>query len=135
MVQFLLRIIIKVEIMAEQNKAQLKKNLKDTNQWSRILYMVLFWIILYFVMMVVGVIVFIQVLFALFTGSDNENLRKFGADLTQYIHQIISFLTYNENRKPFPFGAWGTLEEPKEDVVDVDEDIIEIEPTDDKSSS
>jgi hypothetical protein len=88
--------------------------------------MLLFWIVLYLVMMVTGALILIQVLFALITGSDNENLRKFSADLTKYINQIILFLTYNENRKPFPFAAWGELEaqEPppiEEDILDIDE--------------
>jgi len=96
--------------MSEQKQQQVKQNLQDTNQWIRILYMVLFWIVLYFSMMVTGVLIFIQVLFALITGSANDNLRKFSADLIKYIHQILSFLTYNDERKPFPFAAWGEVE-------------------------
>jgi len=96
--------------MAKQNQEQMKQNLQDTNQWIRILYMVLFWIVLYFSIMVTGGLVFIQVLFALVTGSDNKNLRSFSADLTTYINQILLFLTYNDDRKPFPFAAWGEVE-------------------------
>ncbi len=121
--------------MAEDRQVQLKQNLQDSNQWMRILYMIMFWIILYFVLMVTGVIIFIQVLFALITGSDNKNLRKFAADLTKYINQIILFLTYNEDRKPFPFAEWGKLDKVKPVVkpapvneVDEHESIIEIEP-------
>jgi len=117
--------------MAEQNQQHVKQNLQDTNQWIRILYMVLFWIVLYFSMMVTGVLIFIQVLFALVTGTDNKNLRKFSADLAKYINQIILFLTYNDERKPFPFAAWGELEEhaPIEVEVEIDEHetIIDVE--------
>ena len=125
--------------MAEQE--QLKQNLQNPNQWLRIVYMLLFWIILYFVMMVTGALILIQILFALITGSDNKNLRKFAADLTKYINQIILFLTYNENRKPFPFAAWGEIEafEPAEvkveTYVDEHETIVDSEPEDDKPSS
>ncbi|MBL1321174.1 MAG: DUF4389 domain-containing protein [Methylophaga sp.] len=121
--------------MAEGKQEQLKQNLQDGNQWMRILYMLMFWIILYFVLMVTGVIIFIQVLFALITGSDNKHLRKFAADLTKYINQIILFLTYNEDRKPFPFAEWGKLDKVKPvvkpapvDDADEHEKIIEIEP-------
>lgn len=107
--------------MVENKQERLKQNLQNTNQWIRILYMVLFAIISYFVMMAIGVVVLIQVLFALFSGSDNANLRKLGADLTKYINQILSFLTYNENRKPFPFAACGELEEVKAETVQTDE--------------
>jgi hypothetical protein len=127
--------------MAEDKQEQLKQNLQDSNQWLRILYMVLFWVILYFVLMVTAVIIFIQVLFALITGSDNKNLRKFGADLTKYINQIILFLTYNEDRKPFPFAEWGKLDKvkpktksPKKNVEE-NEPVIEIEPEAKKDNS
>ena len=118
--------------MAGDKQERLKKNLQDTNQWMRIFYMIMFWIVLCFALMVTGVIIFIQVLFALITGSDNKNLRKFSADLTQYINQIILFLTYNEDRKPFPFAEWGKLDEVKAvvtpEAVDEHESVIEIEP-------
>lgn len=114
---------------------QLKQNLQDTNQWMRILYMVLFWIVLYFSLMVTGLIIFVQALFALITGSDNENIRKFAAELTKYINQILLFLTYNDERKPFPFAAWGKVDKVKAlskpapvDEVDEHEAVIEIEP-------
>jgi len=117
--------------MAEQNRDQVKQNLQNTNQWIRILYMVLFWIVLYFSMVVTGVLIFIQVLFALITGEDNKNLRNFSADLTKYINQILLFLTYNEDRKPFPFAAWGEVEEhapiEAEVVVETDENDISTE--------
>jgi len=122
-------------IMSEGKQEQLKKNLQDGNQWVRILYMVFFWIVLYFVLMVTGLIIFVQILFALITGSDNENLRKFAADLTKYINQIILFLTYNDDRKPFPFATWGKVDKVKpvtkpapSDDIDEHEAVIEIEP-------
>ena len=127
--------------MAEQNQQQVKQNLQDTNQWIRILYMVLFWVVLYFSMMVAGALIFIQVLFALITGSENKNLRDFSVGLIKYINQILLFLTYNEDRKPFPFAAWGELEElaaievEAEVEIDEHEAFIDVEPEDDKSST
>lgn len=111
--------------MAEQE--QLKQNLQNPNQWRRILYMLLFWIILYLVMMVSGALILIQVLFALITGSDNENLRKFAAGLIKYINQLLSFLTYNENRRPFPFAAWGELEAHEPPPIKVQDDVSQVE--------
>ena len=121
--------------MAEDKQEQLKQNLQDGNQWMRILYMLLFWIVLYFSLMVTGLLIFVQVLFALITGSDNENIRKFAADLTKYINQVLLFLTYNDDRKPFPFAAWGKVDKVKPVVkptpvneADEHEAVIEIEP-------
>lgn len=86
---------------------QLKENIKDTNQWIRIAQMALFVFILYFAMMVVGGVIMLQLLFALITGSDNQNLRQFAVALSHFINQILLFLTYNTDDKPFPFKGWG----------------------------
>lgn len=124
--------------MSEQNQEQIKNNLKDTNQWIRILYMVLFAIILYFAMMVTGILVVVQALFALITGEDNKNLRELGAGLAKYINQIYLFLTYNDSRKPFPFAKWGELEEvtvtATHSATDTS-DVIDVEIVEDDSKS
>lgn len=116
--------------MTEQKREQLKHNLQSTNQWMRILYMLLFWIILYVAMSVTGILIFIQVLFALITGKDNKNLRTLGKSLATFINQILLFLTYNDDRKPFPFAVWGEVErvvnvttiKPDGDVIDIIDD-------------
>ena len=127
--------------MAEQNQEQIKKNLKDSNQWMRILYMVLFSIILYFASMVTGILIVVQAIFALITGQDNKNLRELGAGLAQYINQIYLFLTYNDQRKPFPFATWGEVEDVVIDITDTQADTdssgvidAEIIEEDDKSA-
>jgi hypothetical protein len=114
--------------MAEKDQEQIKKNLKDSKQWTRILYMVLFAIILYFASMVTGILIVVQAIFALITGEDNKNLRELGAGLAQYINQIYLFLTYNDQRKPFPFAAWGELEDTVIDVTvtPADSDTSEV---------
>ncbi|WP_297808564.1 DUF4389 domain-containing protein [uncultured Methylophaga sp.] len=83
-----------------------KKNISNKNQWLRILYMVLFAVILYLVMMLVTVVVIVQLLFSLFTGKPNQDIADFAADLSQYVYRIVAFLTYTENRRPFPFNNW-----------------------------
>ena len=47
-----------------------------------------------------------QFLTLLLTGSDNKNLRNFGQSLASWIFQIMQFLTFNSNSKPFPFDDW-----------------------------
>jgi hypothetical protein len=101
----------------------IKKNVSNAEQWIRILYMFIFGFILYFVMMVMWVVVFIQAIFAVITGSTNEHLQPFSKDLSKYISDMVMFLTYNQESKPFPFSPWGELE-PKEDVSANSEEII-----------
>ncbi|KKN34082.1 hypothetical protein LCGC14_0797240 [marine sediment metagenome] len=84
----------------------LKNNVSDKNQWMRILYMILFAIILYFTMMIVGLVVFVQLIFALVTGKPNSGVADFASDLTDYVHRIVGFLTYTHDKRPFPFNPW-----------------------------
>ncbi len=106
------RIITRVDSMNQLNGQQLKANLKSPRQWIRLVYMTLFLILLYSTIVVAGLLVFIQVLFVLISGSANGNITRATADLTRYINQILLFLTYNDDRKPFPFSPWGELEKP-----------------------
>ena len=90
--------------------------------------MILFLFILYFSMMIVGGLIFIQVFCSLLTGKDNENLRDFSANLITFINQILLFLSYNDDRRPFPFASWGevsTEDLVKNDSSGEDEAVIE----------
>ncbi len=60
---------------------QLKSNLLSADHWMRFVYMILFAVILYVAGIVMGIVVLIQFVFALITGSDNSNLRQLGRKL------------------------------------------------------
>lgn len=96
------------------DKKELKNNVTNSNQWTRILYMVLFAVILYLVMTVLCFVVVIQIIFALLTGEPNKEIRRFSADLVLYLRQIAAFLTYTEDTKPYPFQAWKVAETESE---------------------
>ena len=98
-----------------ETKSKIPDSLKDTNQWLRVLYMLLFVAILYVAMGVLFLITFVQAVFALLTGSANDNISEFGGCLSRYIYQITQFMTYNSEDKPFPWAAW-----PEENAVDRD---------------
>jgi hypothetical protein len=102
-----------------------KKNISNKNQWLRILYMVLFAVILYLVMMLVTVVVIVQLLFSLFTGKPNQDIADFAADLSQYVYRIVAFLTYTENRRPFPFNNWDE-EADSDDEADYSRPVEEM---------
>jgi hypothetical protein len=105
---------------------QVKQNISNKNQWLRVLYMVLFAVILYLVMMLVTVVVIVQLLFALITGKPNEDVADFASDLTQYVFRIVAFLTYTDDRRPFPFNSWGEDEtdtDTEDDDVDYEKSV------------
>lgn len=47
-----------------------------------------------------------QFLSNLITDHPNENLAKFGKSLSIYFSQVVQYLSYNTEIKPFPFSAW-----------------------------
>jgi hypothetical protein len=85
-------------------------NLKQPSQWLRILFMLGFAVVLYVVGLVVIVLTLAQMLFSLLTGKDNLNLRSLGSSLSRYILEILIFLTYNGQIKPFPFTPFPVME-------------------------
>ena len=83
-----------------------RKNLTNTKTWMRLVYMILFVVAFNVAELVLGVVVLVQFLFQLFTGQSNERLRTLGQGIGAYIYEIIVFLSYHSDDKPFPFGHW-----------------------------
>lgn len=82
------------------------ENLTRPEQWLRVLFMAALVVALYVVGLMLTLVTVGQVLFSLVTGSDNDNLRALGKSLTLYVKQILDFLTYNSEVKPFPFSPY-----------------------------
>ena len=78
-------------------------NAMQVSAWIRVIFMLAFAIVLYLVIApVILVLMIVQALFVIITG--NSNLRFLGAALSKYIFQVLEFLSYNSNTKPFPFS-------------------------------
>lgn len=83
-----------------------KENIKSPATWSRVLYMLLFAFIYHVAEVVLVAVVLFQLLVTIFTGQPNVRLLGFGQGLGTFIYQIVRFLTYNNEDRPFPFGDW-----------------------------
>ena len=94
------------EEVEEKPNRSLVNNLLSIDQWVRFAFMVLFMIVLSVVGYVIGLLVIVQFVFVLITGQDNQKLRNLGSSFSIYISQILQFLTYNSEDKPFPFADW-----------------------------
>src|SRR5690554_377459 len=92
------------------------ENLRRPSVWLRILFMIGFAVALYVTGFILLILVLAQILFSLFAGADNENLRRFGAALTEYIRQILLYLTFNSDRRPFPFAPFPLLDMNAADI-------------------
>ena len=97
--------VVDAEVVHEQtNEPDLKSKLLCADHWLRFVFMALFVGIAFVSSYVIFVLIIIQFLFALVTGNSDPRLKAFGSSLSQYIFQMLSFLTYNTEEKPFPFA-------------------------------
>ena len=83
-----------------------KDKLSDRNLWLRLLHMILFAIAYTVAEAIVVVVALFQFFSALFTGSVNPALLRFGTNLSHYMYEILQFVTFNDERLPFPFSDW-----------------------------
>lgn len=80
-------------------------NLKQPSHWVRLPFMLAFGFVLYLIFVpVVLVVMAAQILFALLTGESNRNLRGLGSVVQQYVSQIVDYITYNSDTRPYPFS-------------------------------
>ena len=86
-------------------ESPLAKNLKSKSIWMRLLFMLVITFLYSVSRIVVGAVVFIQFFWVLITGETNQKLQVFGKSLATYTNQIILYLTFNTEERPFPFDV------------------------------
>jgi hypothetical protein len=85
---------------------ELKQRLTAGDTWMRGLFIVIFAVIYSITDILLTAVVVFQFLATLFTGETNARLRAFGLSLAAFIYQMIAFMTFNSDEKPFPFSPW-----------------------------
>ena len=88
-----------------REESSLERNIKARSTWLRLFFMLVVVLLWGVSRVVVGATVFIQFFFVLFTGETNTGLRQLGQSLATYSYQIIRYLTFNTEERPFPFDA------------------------------
>jgi len=117
-----------------------KTHIESTETWLRLLFMVLFAVISWIAKLVLIAVVIFQFIVKLFTGDINERALGLGGQLSSYIYQILNYLTFNTEERPFPFNDWpcGALRaesveqsgvEPQTQELRPEETEFEITPT------
>ena len=94
----------KVEEDVSINTEELKENLAKLSKWLRLLWIVAFSFVYYVAIGILLLIIVTQFLFSLFTNSPNENILKLSNGFRNYMVQILDFITYQSDEKPFPFS-------------------------------
>ena len=91
----------------ETDNGKIEQNLKSRTTWLRLLFMCIYGMLAGLASMVATVVVALGFLMVLFTGEVNQELRQLGQGIASYLFQIVRYLTFNTDDKPFPFGsAW-----------------------------
>jgi hypothetical protein len=98
----------------ERPRSSLEKNLTAGATWLRLFFMfvvLLLWAVSRFV---IAVVILLQFFHVLLTGEINDKLRHLGEQLARYTYQIVAYLTYNTENRPFPFDLdWPTTRAPE----------------------
>lgn len=81
----------------------LEKNVKSRSTWLRLFFMIVIAILYGVSRLVVGLVVVLQFFWVLFTGKTNPPLENFAQSLATYTYQIIRYLTFVSDQRPFPF--------------------------------
>ena len=87
------------------SSSHLASNLKSRAIWMRLFFMLVITLIYSLSRIVVGAVVVMQFFWVLIAGETNQKLLSFGQALGTYTMQIIQYLTFNTEERPFPFDA------------------------------
>ncbi len=90
--------------MSDENKVE--SCIKDKSVWMRLLYMLLFTALYSVAEIVIFAVAVYQFLSVLFTGSKDEKILDLGKSLSAYAYQVLQFLMFNTEEKPFPMSDW-----------------------------
>ncbi len=92
--------------MTETTVPDLKTNVRRRATWLRGLFMLLFIAIYYMAIFPLAAIVVFQFLHLLVTGRPMPRLVSFGESLGRFIYQILRYLTFDTDDRPYPFADW-----------------------------
>lgn len=81
-------------------------NLSRGDVWIRILYMLLFVIVYSVVEVIVIAATVIQLGFVLISGERSARLQSFNESLSRYVYDVLRFIMFVSDYKPFPFTDW-----------------------------
>lgn len=77
---------------------------------ERALCMILFGFIGYFVFWAICLLALVQFIFTLINREANDDLKRFTANLAEYMRQIGAYLGYATEERPCPFGPFPNIQ-------------------------
>lgn len=90
-----------------KNTIDYKDNRLKTNPLLRLLFMIMLYLLFMGVRTLILLMAAYQFFLHLFTGHVSQRGLRWGEGLSGWVHDVMRFLTYNSERMPFPFSAFG----------------------------
>lgn len=87
----------------EEPTSGIEANLKSRSTWIRALFMIVIGALYGLAQAVVFAVVVLQFFWMLFTGENNRRLTSLGHSLALYSAELIAYLSYVTEERPFPF--------------------------------
>ncbi|EIF50044.1 MULTISPECIES: DUF4389 domain-containing protein [Sulfurovum] len=85
---------------------EIETNEREKPGIARAVYILLYLIIGRFISMVLFVVAITQFIYTWLSGEPNEKILQFTEGLSEYAKQLVSYVGFNSDEKPWPFGDW-----------------------------
>ncbi len=89
----------------DSERSPIEKNIRSRGTWLRLVFIVVFYALAGVASAVASIVIVLGFLWVLFTGETNGQLQRAGQSIASYIYQIIRYVTFNSDEKPYPFDA------------------------------
>lgn len=106
------------EEKGSESKTQARRSCREVKPeiFSRIFYTILFCFIGWMALWIFVFVVMIQFGFLLITGQVNTNLKGFNKEVGSFLTDLIKYLSFQTDEKPFPFRDWPYGDENKSEL-------------------
>ncbi len=96
-----------MDVKNENLITKIKENAKNPDTWIPVIVLIVFGIIYFFILFWIILLLFTaQFIFKLVTGDTNKQMEQFSNNLSQYVSQILLYITYTSKERPFPLSPW-----------------------------
>lgn len=92
--------------MSAENRPTIQPDSHIKEKLIKALYLILFYFVGYAVWLLTIAISIFQFFIDLFLKNPNKNLLSFGKNLNLYLFDIVRFISFSTETKPYPFSSW-----------------------------
>ncbi len=85
---------------------EVETNGREKPGLARALFILLYLIIIRLISMVLFVIAITQYIYSWLTGEPNDKIMYFTESLAEYSKQLVSYVGFNTDERPWPVGEW-----------------------------